>query len=195
MVKFVTNRGVSHELVRHRHCSFAQESTRYVKYDGQMEFIKPVWCQEHLLGAWSEQSPVPPGRPMAEQLWLSAMERVNSDMDIMESLTASWESRVKTSACPALSAVCLVMEAICSREEEVSSRDAACSDAPSAKDWLEEDICPEAAATWAAPSSNSWVTPLITRIIPLEIKNARPNPIKMAMALTMEMLCFVVMAA
>ncbi len=43
IVKFITNRGVTHELVRHRHCSFAQESTRYVKYEGDMEFIKPVW--------------------------------------------------------------------------------------------------------------------------------------------------------
>lgn len=42
-VKFVTNRGVTHELVRHRVASFGQESTRYVKYDGNMEFIKPVW--------------------------------------------------------------------------------------------------------------------------------------------------------
>jgi len=42
-VRFVTDRGVSHELVRHRLASFAQESTRYVKYDGDMEFIKPVW--------------------------------------------------------------------------------------------------------------------------------------------------------
>lgn len=45
-VRFVTNRGVTHELVRHRLCSFAQESTRYVKYDGDMEFIKPVWWDE-----------------------------------------------------------------------------------------------------------------------------------------------------
>jgi thymidylate synthase (FAD) len=45
IVKFVTNRGVTHELVRHRHCSFAQESTRYVKYDGDMEFIQPVWME------------------------------------------------------------------------------------------------------------------------------------------------------
>lgn len=42
-VRFITNRGVTHELVRHRLCSFAQESTRYVRYDGDMEFIKPVW--------------------------------------------------------------------------------------------------------------------------------------------------------
>ena len=38
-VKFVTNRGITHELVRHRLCNFGQESTRYVKYDGDMEFI------------------------------------------------------------------------------------------------------------------------------------------------------------
>jgi len=45
-VRFITNRGVTHELVRHRLCSFAQESTRYVKYDSNMEFIKPVWWSE-----------------------------------------------------------------------------------------------------------------------------------------------------
>ncbi len=97
VVKFVTNRGVTHELVRHRHCSFAQESTRYVKYDGQMEFIKPVWCQDHLLGTWSEQSPVlpvppiPPGRSLAEQLWLSAMERAETDYKTL--LQNGWKAQ------------------------------------------------------------------------------------------------------
>jgi thymidylate synthase (FAD) len=43
IVRFTTNRGVTHELVRHRLCSFAQESSRYVRYDGSMEFIRPVW--------------------------------------------------------------------------------------------------------------------------------------------------------
>lgn len=42
-MKFITNRGVSHELVRHRISSYTQESTRYVKYGDDMEFIKPVW--------------------------------------------------------------------------------------------------------------------------------------------------------
>lgn len=31
-VKFIVDRGVSHELVRHRIASFAQESTRYINY-------------------------------------------------------------------------------------------------------------------------------------------------------------------
>lgn len=47
-VHIVTNRGVSHELVRHRSCSFAQESTRYVDYTGAMEFIVPVWSSDSM---------------------------------------------------------------------------------------------------------------------------------------------------
>jgi len=45
-VKIITNRGVSHELVRHRLASYSQESTRYVNYSGEMEFIRPVWWDE-----------------------------------------------------------------------------------------------------------------------------------------------------
>jgi thymidylate synthase (FAD) len=45
--KFICDRGVSHELVRHRPCSFAQESTRYVNYAGkEMEFIEPAGYAE-----------------------------------------------------------------------------------------------------------------------------------------------------
>jgi thymidylate synthase (FAD) len=47
-VRFITNRGVTHELVRHRLFSFAQESTRYVNYKGGMEFIRPVWLENEL---------------------------------------------------------------------------------------------------------------------------------------------------
>lgn len=46
IVRFITNRGVSHELVRHRLASFAQESTRYVRYVGEINFIKPVWLDQ-----------------------------------------------------------------------------------------------------------------------------------------------------
>ena len=45
--KFICDRGVSHELVRHRPCYFAQESTRYVNYGGKdMEFIEPAGFEE-----------------------------------------------------------------------------------------------------------------------------------------------------
>lgn len=47
-VKFICNRQVSHEFVRHRNFSFAQESTRFCNYskgrfDGQLSFIAPCW--------------------------------------------------------------------------------------------------------------------------------------------------------
>lgn len=44
-VKFICDRGVSHELVRHRIASFAQESTRYCNYgkDKHIQFIIPCW--------------------------------------------------------------------------------------------------------------------------------------------------------
>lgn len=46
-VKFICDRGVSHELVRHRLASFAQESTRYCNYskdnfDNQITVIEPL---------------------------------------------------------------------------------------------------------------------------------------------------------
>lgn len=49
--KFTCDRGVSHELVRHRVFSFAQESTRYCnyskdKFSKQITFIKPSWYKE-----------------------------------------------------------------------------------------------------------------------------------------------------
>lgn len=47
-VKFICDRGVSHELVRHRLCSFAQESTRYCNYGNaeHITFILPCWFSE-----------------------------------------------------------------------------------------------------------------------------------------------------
>ena len=40
-VKLICDRGVSHELVRHRNCAFMQESTRYCDYSDVMNFILP----------------------------------------------------------------------------------------------------------------------------------------------------------
>lgn len=50
-VHFVCDRGVSHEFVRHRVFSFAQESTRYCnyskdKFDNEITYILPPWIRE-----------------------------------------------------------------------------------------------------------------------------------------------------
>ena len=41
-VRVVCDRGVSHELVRHRVASYSQESTRYCRYNNKMQFILPA---------------------------------------------------------------------------------------------------------------------------------------------------------
>ena len=46
-VRIITNRGVSHEIVRHRLASYSQESTRYCDYTGEIVFIKPVWLDDY----------------------------------------------------------------------------------------------------------------------------------------------------
>lgn len=48
-VRFIVDRGVSHELVRHRLASYAQESTRYCNYgarNGEITVIRPSFLVE-----------------------------------------------------------------------------------------------------------------------------------------------------
>lgn len=54
-VRFVVDRGVSHELVRHRMASFAQESTRYCNYSqdkfgNEITVILPPWLEDDTAG-------------------------------------------------------------------------------------------------------------------------------------------------
>ncbi|GAB1409623.1 FAD-dependent thymidylate synthase [Desulfovibrionales bacterium] len=67
-VRIVCDRGVSHELVRHRLCSFSQESTRYAnyaheKFGNSITVIRPFF--------WAEDD-------KRYQLWLSAMQACES---------------------------------------------------------------------------------------------------------------------
>lgn len=67
-VRFVCDRGVSHELVRHRLASFSQESTRYANYSkdkfgNEITVIKPPF--------WAEDSE-------AYGLWLQAMQQAEA---------------------------------------------------------------------------------------------------------------------
>ena len=57
IVKFITDRGITHEIVRHRLCSYLQESTRYCnyandKFGNEVTFIEPSipdgdWAEPH----------------------------------------------------------------------------------------------------------------------------------------------------
>lgn len=43
-VRVVCSRAISHQLVRHRPCSFLQESQRYCRYDDEVTFVRPEWA-------------------------------------------------------------------------------------------------------------------------------------------------------
>jgi len=94
-VRFITNRGVTHEIVRHRLCAFSQESTRYVNYEKKgLVVIRPVWCGEALLGEWplrrdewneDHEAAVSDGGDYA---WLNAMNY--DEMKYLGLLDAGW---------------------------------------------------------------------------------------------------------
>ena len=52
-VRFITPRSLSHEIVRHRTCSFTQESTRYCTYKTGCTYIIPEWTKEIVPGNYS----------------------------------------------------------------------------------------------------------------------------------------------
>ncbi|MDR0805062.1 MAG: FAD-dependent thymidylate synthase [Oscillospiraceae bacterium] len=58
-VRFVTDRGVTHEIVRHRVASYSQESTRYCNYGdskGGLTVIKPYFADNPTLySTWKTQ--------------------------------------------------------------------------------------------------------------------------------------------
>ncbi len=53
-IKFIVDRGVTHELVRHRLCAFSQESTRYCNYKGGVTFVIPPWLDLKEYDNWSD---------------------------------------------------------------------------------------------------------------------------------------------
>lgn len=53
-VRVICSRAISHQLVRHRPCSFLQESQRYCRYDDEVVFIRPEWVSAEHFGKQPE---------------------------------------------------------------------------------------------------------------------------------------------
>ena len=100
-VKFVTDRGVTHELVRHRIASFSQESTRYCNYGSDdIKFIRPVWCEIPLCKITSEIECNRFGlNPYsAEFKWMFSM--LNAEADYKNLLQLGWRPEQARSVLP-----------------------------------------------------------------------------------------------
>ena len=80
-VKFVCDRGVTHEIVRHRIASYSQESTRYCNYSkdkfgNELTFIRPCF--------WADDS-------VEYAVWKQAMEEIEKSYVKLISLGAKPE--------------------------------------------------------------------------------------------------------
>lgn len=87
-VRFIVDRGVSHELVRHRVASFSRESTRYCNYSkegfcGEITVVRPCFIEEYTSGWY---------------LWKTAME--NSEMSYFRMLDDGFSPQEARSVLP-----------------------------------------------------------------------------------------------
>lgn len=95
-VKFIVDRGVSHEIVRHRVASFAQESTRYCNYgkSGDVVFIKPLFWENGSIeyNEWASAC------EMAESYYLSLLELKATPQEARSVLPNSLKTEVVMTA-------------------------------------------------------------------------------------------------
>lgn len=83
-VRIVCDRGVSHELVRHRMCSFSQESTRYANYS-QDKFGREITVVRPFF--WNRDD-------ARYALWLSAMQSCeDAYLQLIEAGASAQEAR------------------------------------------------------------------------------------------------------
>lgn len=81
-VKIITDRGVTHEIVRHRIASYSQESTRYCNYSqdkfgNEITVILPVWFKGLAEGSLSHTGEDQELKRQAQyEMWKSACEQI-----------------------------------------------------------------------------------------------------------------------
>ena len=100
-VHFVCDRGVSHEFVRHRVMSFAQESTRYCnyskdKFDNQVTFVIPSWCNSLIEGSEQKYSPFEINRD--EVVFMDALQ--NAQNSYLSLLKLGWKPQEARAVLP-----------------------------------------------------------------------------------------------
>lgn len=96
-VRFVVDRGVSHELVRHRLAAYSQESTRYCNYGGGVAFIIPPWVGVEP-GEYHDETYTMNQLPYADLQWFVAM--LNAEAWYKHLLEAKWTPQQARSVLP-----------------------------------------------------------------------------------------------
>lgn len=84
-VRFICDRGVTHELVRHRLAAYTQESTRYVNYAKRgMQVVKPCFWDDDM-----QEGGAPTESSYKYRLWKAAMANAERSYNLLISRGAT----------------------------------------------------------------------------------------------------------
>lgn len=101
-VKFICDRGVSHEFVRHRVMSFAQESTRYCnyskdKFSNELAFIQPCWLDDERLKLYGPYHTVIRDKS-PESIFIANLN--NAERDYLDLIKLGWKPQEARAVLP-----------------------------------------------------------------------------------------------
>ncbi len=95
-VRFICDRGVTHEIVRHRLAAYSQESTRYCNYKGGVTFVIPPWVNAP--EGENDVAVILDGASMADADWMNAMLR--AECHYIRLLQYDWSPQQARSVLP-----------------------------------------------------------------------------------------------
>lgn len=101
-VHFVCDRGVSHEFVRHRVFSFAQESTRYCNYSkdkfgNELTFIQPCWLDDERLKLYGPYHTIIRNKS-PESIFIANLNNV--ERDYLDLISLGWKPQEARTVLP-----------------------------------------------------------------------------------------------
>lgn len=101
-VRFICDRGVSHEFVRHRVFSFAQESTRYCNYSkdkfgNEITFIKPCFLDDSKLALYGPYHTVIRDKS-PESIFIASLN--NAEKDYIDLIDLGWKPQEARAVLP-----------------------------------------------------------------------------------------------
>ena len=93
-VKFICDRAIANEFVRHRKFSFLQESTRYCRYssdkfNGELTFIQPCWLNEEVLKLYGPYHTVVRDKS-SESIFIANLN--NAERDYIDLVKSGWKA-------------------------------------------------------------------------------------------------------
>lgn len=108
-VHMVVDRGVSHELVRHRLAAYSQESTRYCNYKGGVTFVIPPWVD--IKPCKLKRGYMPKCDQTSIEDWLWAKSLVEAEDKYLQLVGCKWSPQQARSVLPNSTKTEIVMTA------------------------------------------------------------------------------------